>query len=517
MTKNEALAVLLGRLESAGLTAPGADIDDREYTPDELDGMIAACYVRVSTDDQTELSPESQVVELQKAVRLHNRILPTEYMFIERDGVSGRKARGRDAFNEMISTAKNPPLKFSTLYLWKFSRFARNQEESIVYKSLLRRQCGVEVVSVSEPLPEGPFGSLIERIIEWMDEYYSIRLSGEVKRSMSVKARRGELQATPSFGYRVENNILVPVPEEAAYVREIYRRFLSGDGYFTIAAWLNSCGVTTHRGGHWENRTVEFLIRNPVYVGKLRWTTSGKRSRHDYNNPDTIIADARHEPLVDAETWDAAQALVEKIKQSHRPYQRPENVHHDWMSGLVHCSVCGASLTLNVIHHSWRCGGYARGKCKTSQNVQDKMIKALLCEALEHDAAGSHSLTSIRTDAPPSDRPDIHERIAALHRRLNRLREAYLAGVEELSTYAPTKRAIENDLAALEAALDSEPARERTRKKERDDDIRKHIRKALTVLRDPSASDEEKHRVAHDLIYEAVWDRPAGTLTVAYK
>lgn len=63
------------------------------------------------------------------------------------------------------------------------SRFARNQEESIVYKSMLRNKCHVDVVSISEPLIEGPFGGLIERIIEWMDEFtlsdFPVMLPGE--------------------------------------------------------------------------------------------------------------------------------------------------------------------------------------------------------------------------------------------------------------------------------------------------------------------------------------------------
>ena len=78
------------------------------------------------------------------------------------------------------------------ILVWKFSRFARNQEESIVYKSMLKKD-NVDVISVSEPLIEGPFGSLIERIIEWMDEYYSIRLSGEVLRGMKEKALQKRL------------------------------------------------------------------------------------------------------------------------------------------------------------------------------------------------------------------------------------------------------------------------------------------------------------------------------------
>lgn len=53
------------------------------------------------------------------------------------------------------------------------------------------------MISVSEPLIGGPFGSLIERIIEWMDEYYSIRLSGEVLRGMKEKALQKAIRHLP--------------------------------------------------------------------------------------------------------------------------------------------------------------------------------------------------------------------------------------------------------------------------------------------------------------------------------
>lgn len=103
----------------------------------------------------------------------------------------------------MIAFAKSQrPAPFKRLYLWKFSRFARNQEESTFYKGILRKKCGVEIKSVSEPIMEGMFGRLIETIIEWFDEYYSINLSGEVIRGMTEKALREGYQSTPCLGYR---------------------------------------------------------------------------------------------------------------------------------------------------------------------------------------------------------------------------------------------------------------------------------------------------------------------------
>ena len=147
-------------------------------------------YIRVSTHMQEELSPDAQKREIQRWADAHKiQIL----RWFQDTGISGKKASNRSDFQQMISLAKEAAHP-DYILTWKFSRFARNQEESIVYKSLLRKN-NVQVISVSEPLPDGPFSSLIERIIEWMDEYYSIRLSGEVRRGMMEKALSG--------GYRV--------------------------------------------------------------------------------------------------------------------------------------------------------------------------------------------------------------------------------------------------------------------------------------------------------------------------
>ncbi len=59
----------------------------------------------------------------------------------------------RPEFQKMIALAKQPSHPIDVILVWKFSRFARNQEESIVYKSMLKKD-NVDVISVSEPLIE---------------------------------------------------------------------------------------------------------------------------------------------------------------------------------------------------------------------------------------------------------------------------------------------------------------------------------------------------------------------------
>ena len=88
----------------------------------------------------------------------------------------------------MIALAKSTPKPFEAILVWKYSRFARNREDSVVYKSMLRKQCGIDVVSISEATGDDKMSILFEAMIEAMDEYYSINLSEEVKRGMTEKA-----------------------------------------------------------------------------------------------------------------------------------------------------------------------------------------------------------------------------------------------------------------------------------------------------------------------------------------
>ena len=214
----------------------------------------AAAYIRVSTDDQIEYSPESQLKALRDYAGRNDMILPEEYIFID-EGISGRTT----------------PKPFDIILLWKFSRFARNREDAIVYKSMLRKQLGIDVVSISENIGDDKMSLLIEAMIEAMDEYYSINLAEEVKRGMIEKVSRGEPVSIPAFGYDIRKKNYVPNPEKSPVVVSIFNDFLNGIGTREIAQSLNALDIRTSRGGLWENRTVEYILRNPVYIGKIRW------------------------------------------------------------------------------------------------------------------------------------------------------------------------------------------------------------------------------------------------------
>lgn len=476
---------------------------------------IAAAYIRVSTDDQVEYSPDAQLVEIRKYAAAHGYVLPNEFIFLD-EGISGKHTEKRPEFNRMIGTAKQKPRPFDAILLWKFSRFARNREDSIVYKSMLRRELGIEVISISEPLADDKMSIIMEAMIEAMDEYYSLNLAEEVKRGMTEKARRGGLQSTPSFGYRVENNVLVPVPEEAALVRSIFDRFIAGEGLFPIAKWLNDMGIKTHRGNRFENRTIEYILRNPVYIGKMRWNPTG-RTRRDFSNENIILADAQHQPLISQETWDAAQRRMAAVKAQWKYHGRPVTEHKRWMSGLIRCADCGSTLIFASPRY-WKCNGYVRGRCKSTQHITDEKLTEMLLTLMERDTQQeipiSYHIVRSRPEAM-DESALLKEQRSQLDAKLERLREAYLSGVEDLASYAAAKSALEERAAQIDQRLQSLTAP--ADKKAADLLMKEQISRCLEILRDLNASMEQKHTAAHEAIDRCIFSKEANSLRIFYR
>ena len=93
----------------------------------------AAAYIRVSDERQDEFSPDSQLKLIREYCKKNEIDLPDELVFYD-DGISAKSTKNRTQFNNMIALAKQKEKPFQMILVWKFSRFARNQEESIVYK-----------------------------------------------------------------------------------------------------------------------------------------------------------------------------------------------------------------------------------------------------------------------------------------------------------------------------------------------------------------------------------------------
>lgn len=485
---------------------------------------IGALYIRVSTHMQDELSPDAQRRLLLDYAKSNNIVIPKDFIFVE--SISGRKANRRPEFQRMISIAKQKPSPFSVILVWKFSRFARNQEESIVYKSLLRKQCRVDVVSVSEPIIDGPFGSLIERIIEWMDEYYSIRLSGEVFRGMTEKAMRGGYQARPPLGYRIDRKGEPPVivPEEAEAIKLIFDKYVNEHmGIFEIARHLNGLGIQTSHGKSFERRSVEYILQNPTYCGMIRWNRTTNETNEIKDRSEWILADGHHEPIISRELFDAAQ---QRFQSEYRPRgARPVSTYKHWLSGLIKCPACGRTM---IAKHTkdkrygrsycyFTCYGYSKGKCLAKNSVSSRLLEPEVLNALDA-ASGDPDIEfeyrhNVRPDGQ-SEKDILTEALERIDMKMKRVKEAYQSGIDTLQEYNENKQQLIREKEHLQFRLDELSSV--TIENNIPEEMHKRISTVCSILQSEYFDDTKKNQALSSIVEKIVYNKDTDTLDIYY-
>ena len=482
---------------------------------------VGAAYIRVSDERQDEYSPDSQLKKIREYAAKEGYIIPDEYVFYD-DGISGKSVKNRDKFNLMIATAKDKSHPFDRIYVWKLSRFTRNQEESIVYKNLLRK-IGISVVSVSEPLPDGPFGSLIERIIEWRDEFYLINLSTEVVRGMTEKISRGEPVVAAPFGYLNADKTYIPDEEsgKADIIREIFERYANGEKQREIAVSLGERGVRTKRGNLPENRWVEYILWNPAYIGKIRWTPDGDRAvshRRDFENENIQISDGNWKPLITMELWEKVQNMLKDQKKAYPKHAKRQQPIQYLLKGLVRCDNCGGSLAMSSVvsgknkTRTMQCCNYSSGQCTISHSITIPRIETAFINGLKQ-AVNNKQFTIIPkvTKETAQKLIDYDKLIAIEERRLARAKEAFLAEIDTLEQYGENKKEITEKIKNLKAKKV-----EQTSRTFNPTTFAQKVSSIVQFIEREDVTEEAKNEVLHTIIDKIVYEKAKNNLAIYF-
>lgn len=157
-------------------------------------------------------------------------------------------------------------------------------------------------------------------------------------------------------GYTLEQH-----SEQADVIRLIFELYTKGEkqpngsykrlGVSRIVRKLNEeLKISPMRSDIWVPSTIQDMLRNPVYIGKIKWNSrkairqmvNGKMvtTRPRAKKEDWILVDGLHEALIDEETYNLAQKYLAKnsapIINKHK-FKNP-------LMGIVICGMCGRRM-----------------------------------------------------------------------------------------------------------------------------------------------------------------------------
>ena len=373
---------------------------------------ITALYCRLSQEDMQ--AGESESIQNQKLIL--QRYADEHHFFNTRffvdDGFSGVSFE-RQGLQAMLREVEAG--KVATVITKDLSRLGRNYLKTGELIEIVFPEYEVRYIAINDGVDTAREDNEFTPLRNWFNEFYARDTSKKIRAVKQAKAQKGErVNGEVPYGYIADpndRNHLLPDPETANVVKQIFAMYVRGDRMREIQNWLREHEILTvselryrrtgscrHPRPHptciynWPDKTLYDILTRKEYLGH---TITGKsykvsyKSKKTKKNPEEkqYFFPNTHEALIDEETFDLAQ---KRIATRHRP-TKVETI--DIFSGLLFCGECGYKMYLQQgagtleRKHAYTCGKYRNrirtGEVCTTHYIRKSVLQELVLADLQ--------------------------------------------------------------------------------------------------------------------------------------
>lgn len=276
-------------------------------------------------------------------------------MFIERYGLklfktySDTKTSGyhkplekRTGITELLNDAAER--KFSVVLTLTPDRLSRNVFELLAIRETLEKY-NVELYYTMPGAVQPADQDIVSEMISYAEAMRESQRNGTRTRAASkLKVDKGEWPGgNLPFGFYLDPNTrkIEVVAGAEHLIRLIHSRYQRGESFEKIAATLDRNMSPTGRWTRWQ---VEYIVKNPIYAGKIVWNKRKSYSNSTWTDPSRwIVVESKHIPVVlDSDTWELSQEMLNYKKST-----LLQNKHHYSsnyvLKDILQCS-CGETM-----------------------------------------------------------------------------------------------------------------------------------------------------------------------------
>lgn len=462
-------------------------------------------YLRFSSERQKEQSIEGQLRDcIAYCKRKNYRIVA---IYVDRALSARKDVEKRVHFQRMIADSVHH--LWDLVVVWKLDRFARNREDSAVFKMRLRKN-GVRVESATEAISRNPEGIILESVLEGIAEYYSAELSQKVTRGMRESALKGHcVGGHVPLGYKLEDHKLVIDPATAHIVQEAFQLYANGENVADICRMFNAKGYRTTRGKEFNRSSFKSMFRNERYIGV-----------HTYK--DIRMEDAVPQ-IIDKELFETVRRRLAMTAEA--PARGKAKVDY-LLSGKLFCGHCGAPMNgesgtsrTGAVYNYYACYSRKRKRGCDKRPLKKEYIEfivaqdamALLTPTLIEEMADMAMAQSERDLKENTRIPELSAKLKEVDTSITNITSAVEKGVASDSLL--------NRLVELEAEKKDLKLQLLSEEKYIYRIEREQIVFWLERFKDGNIQDEAARRHIIDLMVNSVtvWDEPDGyKITTAY-
>lgn len=382
-------------------------------------------FIRVSTNRQELDSQLKETKEFAQSLGYD------EFVVLKKTGASAFKVT--DEYVEMLDEMKDTIEKdkdIKAVVVWAMNRLFRNDSIAVELKDwFVEKKIQLHIKEPRMTLLEedGTLGDGNEMLFHFFAVFNKQQINELKAKSSRAKTRDKALHKylggiKIKFGYMVENGYLVPNPDEAKAVVDIYDLYATGGYSFSeLAKEINQ---------RYGTSLVKYRIAQILH------------SENYWNNKvcPAIITKAQ---------FDAAN------KQMGESQQKPMGYKHKYFANRIYkCPQCGYGMTADS--ESYRC----INRCKGNKSVAVAQMDGLLWLIASH-LESERLLKSSSKDEYRQKQDVLQSKIKSMDKHTSkaektriRAKEAYLNGVIELDEYQTRIAKVDEGIKDIQAKID---------------------------------------------------------------
>ena len=371
----------------------------------------AALYARLSLE--SEANRDRCTIETQMQL-LHSFVDGTDDIVVEKEYFDVSQTGtdfDRAGFEEMISDMRSG--RIDCIIVKDLSRLGRNYIETGTYVERVFPFFDVRFIAVTDGYDSvKQDANLMVGLSNIFNEYYSRDLGKKVRAAYRASWNEGKcIAGNLCYGLmkdKEDRHKIVPDPETAPVVREMFDLFIQGAEYAEISRTFDEKGIvnpTAYKklkssgsipegmSTKWGNSTIRRLLENRYLVGD----SVHNQNRHDSfaevkqaPNPESewIIVENTHEGVVSRKMFEKAQEELKRRAQ--KPVKNPglyRAASMNLFKGKIRCADCGSTMYIQT-HDGGKtlryvCGTYIKGegRCKShyadANKIYDEVLKVI--------------------------------------------------------------------------------------------------------------------------------------------
>ena len=349
-----------------------------------------AAYARVSSGKDAMLhSLSAQVSAYSQMIQQHPG---WQYVGVFADeAVTGTKDDRAD-FQRLLTDCRSGCIDL--VITKSISRFARN---TVTLLETVRelKSLGVDVFFEEENLHSlSSEGELMLTILASYAQAESLSASENQKWRIRTSFAKGELMNWRfMFGYTITKDTIEINEPEAAIIREIMQRILTGESLSAISRDLNKRGIQPRLGGRWNSISIRALVSNEKLTGNAllqkRFVNNHLEKKIICNTgelPKYHVKNS-HPAIIDDASFQQVQAVLAEMEKKTKGRAKPRQ---SVFSGKIICGKCGNTFKRVTINGTpgWNCRTYQeRGKTFCSaRKIPEDILKSVCADVMGTDA-----------------------------------------------------------------------------------------------------------------------------------